>query len=102
MATDFWLIEWQDISGDADHCIKEVAVSASAAVSALGRILEGEIVTDALRIAADGTCPAEAERDAFLCLFEDADPVRVLADLDDPIEHECDDGTITVTRLRQD
>jgi hypothetical protein len=47
MATDFWLIEWQDISGDADHCIKEVAVSASAAVSALGRILEGEIVTDA-------------------------------------------------------
>ena len=90
------------LSGDADHCLKEVAVSASAAVSVLGRILEGEIVTDVLQIAADGTRPAAAERDAFLCLFEDDDPVRVLADLDDPIEQECHDGTITVTRLRQD
>ena len=90
------------LSGDADHCIKEVAVSASAAVSALGRILEGEVVTDVLQIAADGTCPAEAERDAFRCLFENDDPARVLADLDDPLEQECDDGTITVTRLRQD
>jgi hypothetical protein len=49
-------------------------------VSALERILEGEIVTDVVQIAADGTCPAEVERDAVACLFEDNDPVRVLAD----------------------
>jgi hypothetical protein len=28
--------------------------------------------------------------------------VQVLADLDEPIEQECDQGTITVTRLRQE
>jgi hypothetical protein len=34
-------------------------------------------------------------------LFEDDDPVQVLAELEEPIEQECDEGTITVTRLRQ-
>ena len=82
-------------------CINEVAVSPSAAADAVRRILEGEIVTDYHQIAPDGTCPPEAEQDAFACLFEDDDPVRALADLDDPIEQECDDGTLTVTRLRQ-
>jgi hypothetical protein len=65
------------------------------------RILEGEIVTE-YRPIDDGTCEPEAERDAFACLFEDDDPVRVLADLDDPLEQECDEGTLTITRLRQD
>jgi hypothetical protein len=65
------------------------------------RILTGEIVTDYHQIDADGNCPPEAERDAFACLFEDYDAVQVLADLNDSIDQECDDGTITVTRLRQ-
>jgi len=101
MATEFWLIEWQDISRDADRGIKEVAVSPSEAADALRRILEGEIVTDYHQIAADGTCPPEAERDAFTCLFEDDDAVQILANLDEPLEQECDEGTITITRLRQ-
>ncbi len=101
MTTDFWLIEWQDMSADPDRDIKEVAVSPSEAAAALHRILAGAIVTDYHQIAPDGTCPPEAERDAFACLFEGNDPLQVLANLPEPIEQECDQGTITVTRLRQ-
>jgi hypothetical protein len=101
MPNEFWLIEWQDNSGDPDRDIKEVAVSPAEAAHAVRRILEGESVIDCDQVAEDGTWPPQAERDAFTCLFEDDDPVQVLADLDEPIEQECDEGTITVTRLRQ-
>jgi hypothetical protein len=96
------VIKCQQCSRQPDYCIKEVAVSPTEAADALRRILKGEIITDSHQIAEDGTCPPEAERDAFACLFEEDDPVQVLADLDEPLEQECDDGTITVTRLRQD
>jgi hypothetical protein len=60
MATEYWLIEWQDISGERDRDIKEIAVSPAEAADAVRRILEGEIVIDCDQIAADGTCPPEA------------------------------------------
>jgi hypothetical protein len=102
MEAEFWLIEWRDISGDRDRDIKEVAVSPAEAADAVRRILEGEIVIDYDQIAEDGTWPPGAERDAFACLFEEDDPVQVLAGLDEPIKQESGEGTITVTRLRQE
>jgi hypothetical protein len=95
---EFWLIEWRDISGDRDRDIKEVAVSPAEAADAVRRILEGEIVIDYNQVAEDGTWPAEAEQDAFACLFEDEDPRAVLAGLREPMELECDEGKIVVTR----
>jgi hypothetical protein len=100
MKTTFWIIEWQDISGDEDHDIKEVAVSAAEAAQVVRRILARQIVTDELKIAADGDFPPEAEQPAFDFLFAGEDPVRALAELEGSLEQECDDGKIIVTRTQ--
>jgi hypothetical protein len=80
-------------SGDADHDITKVALSAEDAVPVVRRLLAGETVLEE-----DLDAESEEEQPAFEVLFGANDPVETLSQLRGELVQERDNGKIVVSR----
>jgi hypothetical protein len=96
MKNDLWVIEWQDIGGDANQALKIVARSPEEAVERIRSILGDEHFWDE-EFDSSGRVVSAAEVLAFDALFAGEDPVAAIRDLNEEIQQQSDGGTIIIT-----
>jgi hypothetical protein len=98
-ATQRWILEWEDRSGDPDRRVLISSDSVQEVRDDIRRILEGEEWTppDADEIGGPLTEPAF---DAFVREEFDFDSDDAILDLWSAVSFECDDGVFSIIRER--
>jgi hypothetical protein len=82
-----WIIEWRE-RGRGDEAV-ETATTAEEALEICRRFLENETAFDESQ---------DADRPAFDVLFDDAEPLVILSEMDDRLEVKCENGEFIVRR----